>query len=63
MIFKVETPRGFEPYEFADLQSAKDYVSGLLSWSGIKYRIIKAKQTVSNPISTKDFYEKKGENN
>lgn len=59
MIYKVETKRGFIEYEFADMQSAKDYVMAFLSWSGTKYRIVKARQTVAtaNLISTKDFYE------
>lgn len=57
MIYKVETKQGFIEYEFADLQSAKDYVMAFLSWSGTKYRIVKARQTVAtaNLISTKDF--------
>lgn len=59
MIFKIETKQGFLEYEFVDLQSAKDYVSAFLSWSGTKYRITKARQTVAtaNLVSTKDFYE------
>lgn len=57
MIYKVETKQGFIEYEFADMQSAKDYVMAFLSWSGTKYRIVKAKQTVANPISTKEIYE------
>lgn len=59
MIYKVETKQGFLDFEFADLQSAKDYTMAFLSWSGTKYRITKAKQTVANVnlISTKDFYE------
>lgn len=56
MIFKIETQRGFIEYEFADMQSAKDYVSAFLSWSGTKYRIVKARQTVAHPISTKEIY-------
>ena len=44
MIYKVETPRGFEPYEFATLQEAKNYVVGLLSWSGTRYRIVKMRK-------------------
>ena len=55
MIYKVETKQGFIEYEFADQQSAKDYVMAFLSWSGTKYRIVKARQTVTNPISTKDI--------
>jgi hypothetical protein len=55
MIYKVETKAGFIEYEFADQQSAKDYVMAFLSWSGTKYRIVKARQTVTNPISTKDI--------
>lgn len=59
MIYKVETKAGFVEYEFADMQSAKDYVMAFLSWSGTKYRIVKARQTVTNDrlVSTKDFYE------
>jgi len=57
MIYKIETKAGFIEYEFADMQSAKDYVMAFLSWSGTKYRIVKARQTVTNPISTKDIYE------
>jgi hypothetical protein len=58
MIYKVETKAGFIEYEFADQQSAKDYVMAFLSWSGTKYRIVKARQTVptANLISTKDIY-------
>jgi hypothetical protein len=57
MIYKVETKQGFIEYEFADLQSAKDYVMAFLSWSGTKYRIVKVRQTVAtaNLVSTKDF--------
>ena len=58
MIYKVETKSGFVEYEFADMQSAKDYVMAFLSWSGTKYRIVKAKPTpTKTPVSTKDFYE------
>jgi hypothetical protein len=59
MIYKVETKAGFIEYEFADMQSAKDYVMAFLSWSGTKYRIVKARQTIptANLISTKDFYQ------
>ncbi len=57
MIYKIETKQGFIEYEFANLQSAKDYVSAFLSWSGTKYRIVKAKQTVSNPVNTKDIHD------
>lgn len=59
MIYKVETKQGFIEYEFADMKSAKDYVMAFLSWSGTKYRIVKARQTVAteNLISTKDFYQ------
>lgn len=56
MIYKIETKQGFIEYEFADMQSAKDYVMAFLSWSGTKYRIVKAKQTVTNPVSTKEIY-------
>jgi hypothetical protein len=59
MIYKIETKQGFIEYEFADMQSAKDYVMAFLSWSGTKYRIVKARQTVAtaNLVSTKDFYQ------
>lgn len=57
MIYKIETKAGFIEYEFVNMQSAKDYAMAFLSWSGTKYRIVKARQTVSNPISTADFYE------
>lgn len=59
MIYKVETKAGFIEYEFADMKSAKDYVMAFLSWSGTKYRIVKARQTVATAdlISTKDFYQ------
>jgi hypothetical protein len=59
MIYKVETKAGFIEYEFIDQQSAKDYVMAFLSWSGTKYRIVKARQTVATAdlISTKDFYQ------
>ena len=43
-VWKVETPRGFEPYEFATQQEAKDYVIGLLSWSGTRYRLVKVRK-------------------
>ena len=36
---------------------AKDYVSAFLSWSGTRYRIVKARQTVAVPVNTADFYE------
>lgn len=59
MIYKIETKAGFIEYEFADMKSAKDYVMAFLSWTGTKYRIVKARQTVAtaNLVSTKDFYE------
>ena len=59
MIYKIETKQGFLEYEFKDLQSAKDYTMAFLSWSGTKFRITKARQTVAtaNLVSTKDFYE------
>jgi hypothetical protein len=44
MIYKIETKTGMLPYEFATLQEAKDYVSGILSWSGTKYRIHKIRK-------------------
>jgi hypothetical protein len=40
MIYKIETPQGFLPYEFDTKQDAQDYAMGILSWSGTKYRII-----------------------
>jgi hypothetical protein len=59
MIYKIETKQGFLEYEFKDLQSAKDYTMAFLSWSGTKFRITKARQTVAtaNLVSTADFYE------
>jgi hypothetical protein len=39
MIYKVETPKGFLPYEFATKQEAENYAMCFLSWSGTKYRI------------------------
>ncbi len=62
MIYKVETKRGFIEYEFADIQSAKDYVAAFLSWTGTPYRIVKARQTLANPISTADFYQTEEDN-
>lgn len=44
MIYKIETPKGFLPYEFETLQAAKDYVIGILSWSGTRYRIVKVRK-------------------
>lgn len=40
MIYKIETPKGFLPYEFATKQDAQDYAMGILSWQGTKYRIV-----------------------
>lgn len=40
MIYQIETPQGVLPYEFATKQDAMDYVIGILSWSGPRYRII-----------------------
>jgi hypothetical protein len=51
VIYKVETPRGFVVHEFANIETAKAYVSAFLSWSGTKYRIVKARQTVTNPVN------------
>jgi len=45
MIYKVETPKGVLPYEFATKKDAEDYAMGFLSWSGTKYRIIVAKKS------------------
>lgn len=39
MIYKIETPQGYLPYEFATKQDAEDYAIGILSWQGTKYRI------------------------
>jgi hypothetical protein len=39
MIYKIETPQGYLPYEFDSKQAAEDYAIGILSWSGTKYRI------------------------
>jgi hypothetical protein len=42
MVWKVETPHGVEPYEFATKEEARDYCIGMLSWSGTKWRIFRA---------------------
>lgn len=57
MIYKIETQQGLIGYEFKDLQSAKDYAMAFLSWSGTRYRILKARQTVLHPITTADLYK------
>jgi hypothetical protein len=44
MVYKIETPQGVLPYEFDSKDEAMDYVMGVLSWSGTKYRIYKAKK-------------------
>lgn len=44
MIYKIETKAGMLPYEFATLEEAKNYVAGILSWSGTKYRIHKIRK-------------------
>lgn len=33
--------QGFAPYEFASEKEAKDYVIGIVSWSGRKWRIVR----------------------
>ena len=33
--------QGFAPYEFASEKEARDYVIGIVSWSGRKYRIVR----------------------
>jgi hypothetical protein len=43
MVYKIETPQGFLPYEFRTQQAAKDYVMAALSWSGTRYRIVRVK--------------------
>jgi len=43
MIYKIETPAGFLPYEFATKQAALDYVAAALSWQGTRYRIVRAR--------------------
>jgi len=45
MVFKIETPQGVLPYEFATEREARDYVMAALSWSGTRYRIIKERKT------------------
>lgn len=62
MIYKIETKQGFIEHEFANLQSAKDFVSAFLSWSGTPYRISKAKQTVANPVNSQDIIDAMGVN-
>lgn len=39
MIYKIETPQGFLPYEFDTKEEAQDYALGVLSWAGTRYRI------------------------
>jgi hypothetical protein len=39
MIYQIETPQGFLPYEFSTKKEAQDYAIGILSWSNTKYRI------------------------
>lgn len=40
MVYVIETPREFLPYEFATKKEAKDYAIGILSWTGTRYRIV-----------------------
>lgn len=35
--------KGFAPHQFATKQEAEDYVIGIVSWSGRKYRIVPKK--------------------
>lgn len=44
MAYQVETPREVLPYIFNTEEEARDYAIGILSWSGTRYRIIKAKK-------------------
>lgn len=44
MIYKIETPHGILPYEFATKAKAMDYVMASLSWQGIRYRIIRTRK-------------------
>lgn len=44
MVYKIETPSGVLPYEFPTRQAAMDYVMASLSWSGTRYRIIRARR-------------------
>ena len=43
MVYKIETPAGFLPYEFPTKQAALDYVMAALSWQGTRYRIVRAR--------------------
>jgi hypothetical protein len=43
-VWKVETPLGFMPYEFATEKEAKDYAIGFLSWSGTRYRLVRTRK-------------------
>ena len=41
-IYLVEVQgKGIEPYEFATEKEARDYVIGIVSWSGRKWRIVR----------------------
>lgn len=44
MVYRIETPAGVLPYEFATKQAALDYVAAALSWSGTRYRIIRTRK-------------------
>lgn len=42
VVYLVEVQgQGFAPYEFDTEKEAKDYVMGIVSWSGRKWRIVK----------------------
>ena len=43
MVYRIETPAGVLPYDFATKKAAMDYVMAALSWSGTRYRIIRVK--------------------
>jgi len=43
-VWKVETPLGFMPYEFATEKEAKDYAIGFLSWAGTRYRLVRTRK-------------------
>jgi hypothetical protein len=41
IVYQVEIQgQGFAPYEFATKKEAEDYVIGIVSWSGRKWRIV-----------------------
>jgi hypothetical protein len=49
LVYLVEIQgRGFAPYEFETKKEAEDYVIGIVSWSGRKWRIVPKRVRVPN---------------